>query len=307
LLQEPGGSSSLSRELLDEEVEEIIKAARSAGEKIESFIGSDDPVILYGGRGQAGAAVLKAFLQGLSWGKIPKMVSATDFLYGTLPYMDEKIKAVFYMGSARERNLAVSLISGLEIMNSDFLIVTPIPDDPVLKSRAGEEAFASVSGSPNPILSEIIASAFAGIGVAKKVEKRDDMRISRLESELNSIKDVYSQLILERCQDIGEFLRQNDKIDVVFTPFLTSAALLFFYRLIDSGKSSRYFENDAALSLVEYLNPSIVLYTSVEEASLREFVFRMQKEKKVAKLLRFNTDPLSALIYASFFSRCISQ
>ncbi len=307
MLPESGNRPSLNKEELDREIEEIVKIGKLAGERISDFMQSGEPFILHAGTGLPGAAALKAYLQGLSWGKVPPFLSVTDFLYGTLPYAEEKLKVVFFMGSARERNLAVSLISGLEVMNADFIIVTPLPEDPILRERASSESFVSVSGTPDPVLTEIIASSFAGLSYAEKRGLREDMRIYRLRNELASLNEVYTQLLYERCGELADLVSQAVDIDVVYTPFLQSSAFSLYYKFLGLGKKVRIIDSDSTLPFVEALSSTVLLFTSVEEASLRELLLRLQKGKKIAKLLRFNTDPLSALIYASFFSRCFAQ
>lgn len=297
----------MSEEPLEQEIEKTINIAKAAGEKIEAFILSGEPIILHGGMGLPGASALKTYLQGLNWGKVPIMIPATDFIYGTLPYSEERIRAIFYMGSARERNLAVRMISSLEIMNAEFLIVTPFPEDPILRERASSNYFVSVSGASDPLMAEILASAYASLSYAQKKGKRDDMRISRLEGELNSLKEVYGKLLQEKCGEVSDFVSRSDEIDVVYTPFLQSSASLMYYKLLMMGKKVRLIDGDSSLPFSERLSNVLLFYTSVEEASLKELIFRLQMAKKIAKLFRFNTDPLSALIYASFFSRCLNQ
>lgn len=306
LLQEPGHSSSLNREQLLTEVEGIIRIAERAGEKIGGFL-KEEAAIIYSGMGYPGAYVLKSYMQVLRWGNAPKLMNAGEFLFSFMPYSEGKIRAIYFMGSIRERSLALAVAEGVRVMGGEIIVVTPFPNDPIIRGKIGESSLVSVEGSRDPLLSEIIASAFAGMMSAEMSGRKEDMRIVRLRNELRSLAEVYPDIIEQSCPDLKKFSDERSKIDVLFSSSLSPPANLIWYKLVSMGKDSRLLEVDASLPIAEKLWPAIVLYTSVEEGGMKELLYRLRTMKNEGKMIRFNTDPLTAQIYASFLSRCFIQ
>ena len=290
-----------------ERIEAIIASGERAADKIRKFLEGGDPILLYGGFGLPGAVSLKHFLESLGWGKSFPLMTATEFLYGVLPYYEGTLRAIYYMGSVRERNLAASLASGMRVMGGDLLLVTPYFDDPIVKKMVGEEEMARIEGSTEPLISEVIASSLAGLYHATSSGKRTDMRIDRLREDMSSLRILLAGFLEESCPALREFLDGKSAIDIIHTPYLTAPASILSYKLIENGFDARIIESDVSLAIAESLHNAVLIYTSVEENSIKELLFRLAVAKKTGRQIRLNIDPLSAQVYASFLSLCISQ